>query len=872
MPLPTHFQLDATPLAAPEAMIVAGNVRLTVLTNRLLRLEYDPGGQPDSRFEDRASQAVWYRQQPAPPFEWEVSGTTARLETDALIAEVVTDKPFSAETTSVTLKSTGVTWRYGDTPDGNLLGTTRTLDQVSGATRLDPGLLSRDGWAVIDDSNTLVFNNAGWLQTRAADTQDLYFFGYGSDFAACLADYFRIAGPVPLMPRYALGNWWSRYWAYNAQELSDLMRAFREHDIPLSVCIIDMDWHLTDVGEHNGWTGYTWNRDLFPDPPAFIAWLHRHGLRTALNLHPALGVHPYEDAYPAMARRLGVDPASGETLPFDLADPAFATAYFDCLHHPQEQDGVDFWWIDWQQGKSSSLPNLDPLWWLNHLHFLDSGRAPDKRPFIFSRWGGLGNHRYPIGFSGDTFVNWETLAFQPYFTATAANVGYGWWSHDIGGHQGGIEEAELSARWAQWGVFSPIMRLHATKNAFHDRRPWAWDAETLRVIRDAMQLRHRLIPYFYTLAWRYTQTGKAPFRPIYHDHAAHDAAYHCPWQYAIGDQFVATPFIAPADPDTRLARQAVWLPDGDWYQFESGEHYDGGWHAVYGKLGDIPVFARAGAIVPLGPAVGWGGVEAPSELEIRVYAGASGRFVLFEDDGETQAYRDGAYCETVLEQTWEGDGLTFVIHSAAGDLAFTPRQRDYIIRFYGVTEADVSVTQDDHPIAVGSEYDPVLEQLTVSVYGVPPTAELAVRLHTHWPTVGSHRDRRAERVYAMLSAFRLNTNVKRDVASDLDALLDDYTVLARHASHMTPSQVRALLEVTQRVGIHHVRDMGAPDLVVAWNSDEHEAFALHSAESDPTPAPPTFATTPDGAWQLTASYFGLVQVTLSPAETVVDHL
>ena len=253
------------------------------------------------------------------------------------------------------------------------------------------------------------------------------------------------------------------------------MEEFREREFPLSVCIVDMDWHTTQTGNRSvGWTGYTWNRDLFPDPAGFIAWLHEQGLRTALNLHPADGVHPHEEAYAEMAAAVGIDPATGEPVEFDSVDPRFVEAYFKFLHHPQEAIGVDFWWLDWQQGKQSKLQGLDPLWWLNHLHFYDLGRDGVKRPFIFSRWGGLGNHRYPIGFSGDTVVSWASLANQPYFTATAANVGYGWWSHDIGGHMWGVEDAELYLRWVQYGVFSPILRLHSTNNPYQDRRPWGW--------------------------------------------------------------------------------------------------------------------------------------------------------------------------------------------------------------------------------------------------------------------------------------------------------------------------------------------------------------------------------------------------------------
>ena len=364
-----QFEIPFRPHAQPKAVVTGPAVRFTLLTSRLIRLEYDP----DGRFEDRPSQPFWFRDQPVPRFELHRPPGRIEIETEHLALCYVQSKAgFAPDTLSITLKESGRTWRHGDPDLGNLLGTARTLDRADGALALEPGLLSRDGWALVDDSATLVFGPDGWLLPRDAHpaARDFYFFGYGQDYANCQRHFSRIAGPVPLLPRWALGNWWSRYWRYSAEELLELMREFRGHDVPLSVCIVDMDWHLTETGNSSsGWTGYTWNRALFPDATAFIAQLHEMGLKTALNLHPAEGVHAHEAAYTAMAGRLGVDAASGAPIPFDIADPTFTRAYFELLHHPYEKMGVDFWWIDWQQGTESEMAQLDPLWWLNHLHF-----------------------------------------------------------------------------------------------------------------------------------------------------------------------------------------------------------------------------------------------------------------------------------------------------------------------------------------------------------------------------------------------------------------------------------------------------------------------------------------------------------------------
>src|SRR5699024_7488364 len=223
-----------------------------------------------------------------------------------------------------------------------------------------------------------------------------------------------------------------------------------------------------------GLTGYSWNTDLFPDYRAFLQYLKSKNLHITLNLHPADGVRFFEDAYPEMAKAMGIDPKTKQDIPFSCKDPKFWNAYFDVLHKPYEKDGVDFWWIDWQQGKKSDVKGLDPLVALNHYHYLDN--AEDGRiPLILSRYGGIGSHRYPLGFSGDTAISWKVLDFQPYFTVNAANCGYTWWSHDIGGHHFGKRDENLYIRWLQFGVFSPVLRLHSTSNDLLGKEPWRYN-------------------------------------------------------------------------------------------------------------------------------------------------------------------------------------------------------------------------------------------------------------------------------------------------------------------------------------------------------------------------------------------------------------
>jgi alpha-glucosidase (family GH31 glycosyl hydrolase) len=629
----------------------------------------------------------------------------------------------------------------------------------------------------------------------------LYFFGYGHDYLGCLREFSAVAGEVPMIPRWALGNWWSRYWKYSQQEYLDLMAEFKQREIPLSVCVIDMDWHITNTGNpSSGWTGYTWNRELFPDPAAFLKALKDQNLKATLNIHPAEGVYPHEEQYPEMAARLGVDPASQEPVRFDIPDPTFAKAYFEVLHHPQEAIGIDFWWIDWQQGDKTKMVGLDPLYWLNHLHFYDLARDKSRRPFIFSRWGGLGSHRYTIGFSGDTVTTWDSLAFQPYFTATAANVGYSWWSHDIGGHMGGIRDGELYSRWVQYGVFSPILRMHSTATFYHDRRPWAYDAEVFKVSQAALQMRYALIPYIYSMAWRNHVDARPMIVPMYYTHPEIETAYRTPNQYWFGTELIAAPFITPRDADTRLSSQPVWLPEGDWFDFFSGEHLPGGrWHTFYGTLADTPLVARAGAIVPFGPKTKDSADGNPDTLEVHLFPGASNAFELYEDDGQSEAYRQNHSCRTILSQQWGGDTLTFKIAPAEGELTLIPARRTWRIALHGVTRPDsVALTLNGVEQTVDWSYGAESESLELDGVVLTPSDSLELRIAINAGSLIGRRDRRPERIRKLLWNFLVtDVNTCQELDNRIPELLSGLLPLEFFATRLSGGQMNALRETMQ---------------------------------------------------------------------------
>ncbi|MFP4975911.1 TIM-barrel domain-containing protein [Paenibacillus sp. CN-4] len=726
VPLPDYWKLDTEPAASPGAVVEGEHYRFTILAPQLIRMEYSAAGS----FEDRATQTVLNRRFPVPEFRLLDHGNKLEIITERL--HVFYDKQaFSRHGLSVRVKNAAghlmSVWNYGDTPQ-DLGGTARTLDNADGAIPLEPGLLSRQGYTLLDDSRSLLLEQGGQVEPRTVEGQDLYFFGYGHDYLSCLKDFYRLSGPTPLLPRYALGNWWSRYYPYTAAEYQKLMERFEAEELPFSVAVIDMDWHLVDIDPQygSGWTGYTWNRDLFPDPQAFLAWLHEKGLRVTLNVHPADGVRAFEEPYLAIAAELGLDPERGEAVEFDITDPKFLQAYFKFLHHPLEEEGVDFWWIDWQQGGITKVPGLDPLWMLNHYHYLDSGRRGSRR-LTFSRYAGLGSHRYPVGFSGDTIVTWESLDFQPYFTANASNAGYGWWSHDIGGHMGGYLDDELVMRWVQFGVFSPLLRLHSSASPFNSKEPWRFNKIAEHVMKDFLRLRHRLIPYLYTMNRYASREGLPLVRPMYYHHAGRQEAYEVPNQYYFGTELVACPITKPVNLKIGFAEFKAWLPEGVWIDFFSGRVYEGNRKlSLFRSLETIPVLAKAGAIVPMADLTEFTSSTAnPKPLEVRVFAGENGQFQLWEDAGDTAEDLDSGWCGTEMTLSW-GETANFTIHPASGNTAVLPEMRDWKLFFTGFADSQVTVLADGTAIAAETRYDEATRTLTVQVTGLPVTSQLEV--------------------------------------------------------------------------------------------------------------------------------------------------
>ena len=494
------------------------------------------------------------------------------------------------------------------------------------------------------------------------------------------------------------------------------------YDVPMDVLIMDMGWHKS------GWTGWSWNKNLIPDPKGLIDSLHTHGVRTALNLHPSDGVGTHEDYYSTLATALR--DRTGQTILWKVEDYNFMKAFFRYVIRPHEREGVDFWWLDWQQKlvvgthaqEKSYTPaegseTLGETFWCNHTFFEDMQKnRPNLRPVIYHRWGGLGSHRYPICFSGDAWAAWSMLGYEIFFTSNASNVLYAYWGHDLGGHQGGNNDPELLLRWLQFGAYTPIFRTHATNDSKLERRIWKYS--NFDQLREAVRLRYKLFPYLYTAARETYDTGIGMNRPLYYDYPEDGNAYIYEDEYMFGDDMLVAPIYTPQQ--NGVSSRMVWLPgeDEQWWDVTRSRLLSGK-QAFYGyySLDQFPVFYRAGSVIPFYP-VRRTVVNDPGEIILKVVPGANGTGKFYEDKGEGQDYKGDAWSMTTFIQNRTASNVALTISRRQGSFEGMPTERKWTVEFLGTPATFIreGITVNGEPIDESAvEYDEATGTLTVTV-------------------------------------------------------------------------------------------------------------------------------------------------------------
>lgn len=662
----------------PASILKGENYRISILTERLIRIEYNPKGL----FVDAPTQLAICRNFPIPRFS--VNQDSKYMEVTSKNFKLTYSKGSSITNGSlkVFIEGTESVWYYNHPEVRTYDALLPNLDEPY--KRFTKGIYSSEGFATIDDSSSLLLDVNGNFVKRPSDEIDLYLFIYKDDFNGALKDYFALTGKPPLIPRYALGNWWSKDYAYNENTLNKLFDRFERERIPISVLLFDKYWHIKN---NKSRTGYTFERKLIPDPNEFIGKMHERGIKVGLNINPSGGIFPYEEMYKKVLEYVNVP--ENKTIAFAPFSPQFLDIFMKLLLHSLENYGVDFFWLDYKNNDKLSQ------YVLNHYMFLDSGRKQTKRSMILSRNPVISAHRYGPIYSGRTKISFDTLKSLPYMNSSAANIGVSWLSHDIGGFTGGRENGELYLRYVQLGCFSPIFRISVDEGRYYKREPWRWDTATFEIVKEYMQLRHKLVPYIYSLAYKYSNEGMPLITPLYHKNKEifYDQLYKN--EYYFGSELLVSPLTDKKDILMNRVVHKFFLPEGMWYDFKSGKKFPGGRSYVsFFKDNDYPVFAKSGAIIPMDTSIS-NNLELPTDMEVHIFPGFSNTFTIYEDDGISNLYKSGYYLKTLIDYNYQASNYNVTIKSLEGKSGIVPKNRNYKIRFRNTMKTeDVTATID----------------------------------------------------------------------------------------------------------------------------------------------------------------------------------
>ena len=748
--LDNHLLYKVNGKAFPDNYIFYKNYRITLLSDSLFRVEQNQ----ERVFNDLPTQMVINRNLGPVPYAIEEMDDCLKIKTPKIT--IIMRETLESSRVIIDVQELEIS------NVGNLKGTFSTLDRFDGKyfifgetgnfikdqnpIPLCDGVCSKNGIAVLDDSNTLSFNEDGKICETKALGIDWYVFAFGDNYREAVKQFFDISGKSPIIPRFALGNWWSRYYEYNEEDYYGVLNKFERRDIPITVAVIDMDWHYSIEDEiantfsisesmledesivggnaRFGWTGYTWNKRLFPDYQRFLAKIKEKGYKITLNIHPADGIRFWEDSYPEMAKVMGINPETKEYIPFDITNDTFVNNYFSVLHKPYEDLGVDFWWIDWQQGDHSNIKGLTPLWALNHYHYLDIAKN-HTAPLILSRFAGAGSQRYPLGFSGDTFITWETLDFLPEFVATASNIGYGWWSNDIGGHMHGYNDIELYTRMIQYGVFSPINRLHSCNFDTLTKEPWFYKNGTGLIASEFLRLRHQLIPHLYSTSVRVHRDGSNIVEPIYY-YVKNEKAYEYKNEYFFCDNMLVAPITSKKESDNIYSKVDALIPRGKWTDFFTNEEYDVKEELVEltlsRSLDTIPVLVKEGSIVPLSLDKG-NKCDNPENLLIKVYEG-DGTYELIEDDRNNNGENTLITNIRLSKECSDLSIISTLEIFSCGSVDVIPQNRTLEFEFINVCDGECTLLENGNEM----EYEVVYNEFKTIKFAYNPLSKYTIIL------------------------------------------------------------------------------------------------------------------------------------------------
>lgn len=661
-----------------ELYIIGNKYRFTVLSPRLIRLEYSA----DGIFEDRPTALVINRSFPKVNYSITESETLIQIATEVFTLTYVKDKELKSSTLSSNIKAvinnTKIEWQLNNPEAKNLRSINFSIDSIKDKIILDKGLYSLDGFCIIDDSSNPVLDENDSFIQRKPGVKDLYLFMYNKDFEGCLSDYFTLTGYPSLIPRYALGAWWYKNDKYTTDDINNLITRFNNDNIPISIFLLGDYWH-------DNTNNYTPVIDL----RSVSAYLNNYNIKLGVTINPKLEIKKGSNEYNIISNYFN----SGNFNFIPLTNDKLGI-YLNLFINNLETLGVSIFSIDY----NNPLDRIN-LWKFNHYH---CGRREviNQRGLVLSRNAGIAPHRYPIIFSGKTKVNWTTLNLLPRYNLQGYNMGISFIAHPIGGYSGGVEEDELYLRYIQFACFSPIFLLASEGGKYYKREPWKWNSIIQNHIISYMNLRYKLIPYLYSESYNYHKTGHGIIKPFYYDYPKiyDDTLYNN--QYFFGRDFFVAPITNRKNTVIKRVMKKVFVPNGIWFDFLQGKQYTGNkYYSNFYRDEDYPVFVKAGAIIPMQTVVK---EDIPTTLEVAIYPLASSEYSLYEDDGFSKNYTKGMYMITKFNYQYEPDNYTFSISKIDGKNLLSTR--NYIIRFKN-TRNITEVNTNDKMIKYNCYYD-----------------------------------------------------------------------------------------------------------------------------------------------------------------------
>jgi len=563
-----------------------------------------------------------------------------------------------------------------------------------------PMFLSSNGYGLFwNNPSRSRFNNrfpqSLYISSEVADTVDYYFL-YGPEYDRIIAAYRELTGAAPLFGKWAYGFWQCKNRYQSQEELLGVAHKYRELHIPVDNIVQDWFWWNT-MGEP------VFNKN-YPDPKGMIDDLHHNHFHLMISVWP--NFRPGSPVYDDMDKRgffidrtkvAGFHPA-GQAL-YDAFNPQARSYYWQLMNKALFAIGVDAWWLDTTEpetegreenvlvhnkvaiGNGARYANLYPLMTTTGVYQGQRGESDRKRVFILSRSAFAGSQRNAAAvWSGDVNSDWVTLKRQIPAGLNYSLSGLPYWTTDIGGFVDGNPDdpayRELFVRWFEYGTFCPIFRLHGTRST-NQNELWAYGSEAQQILTSFDRLRYRLMPYIYSLAWRTTSEGYTPMRPLVMDFLDDVRARNIADQFMFGPAILVNPVTEPG-----ATARHLYLPKSKWYDFWTGTAAEGG-RAIDASapLDRIPLFVRAGSLVPMGPDVEYAAEKPADPIELRVYLGADGSFLLYEDENDTYDYEKGAFATIAFQ--WDDAKRTLTIGERKGSFPGMLGNRTFHIVFVG---------------------------------------------------------------------------------------------------------------------------------------------------------------------------------------------